>query len=73
MTVDDMLVVAPFNAHVAALHAVLPHGVPVGTVDKFQGQQGAVVNDPMASSTDAAAVRGVSFLYDLHRFNVANS
>ncbi len=73
MTVDDILVVAPFNAHVAALHAVLAHGVRVGTVDKFQGQQGAVVNDSMASSTDAAAVRGVSFLYDLHRLNVANS
>ena len=69
----DVLVVAPYNAHVATLRAELPDGARVGTVDKFQGQQGAVVIYSMASTTAALAPRGVSFLYDLRRLNVAIS
>jgi superfamily I DNA and/or RNA helicase len=45
----------------------------VGTVDKFQGQQAPVVIYSMASSSAADAPRGVDFLYDLHRLNVAVS
>jgi superfamily I DNA and/or RNA helicase len=73
MTVEDVLVVAPFNAHVATLRAVLPAGIPVGTVDKFQGREAPVVIYSMASSTAADAPRGVDFLFDLHRLNVAVS
>ncbi|MGW5239010.1 TM0106 family RecB-like putative nuclease [Monashia sp. NPDC004114] len=70
---DDILVVAPYNAQVATLARALPEGSRIGTVDKFQGQQGAVVIYSMASTTASAAPRGVSFLYDLHRLNVAIS
>ena len=70
---DDILVVAPFNAQVATLRAVLPHGIRVGTVDKFQGKEGAVVVYSLTSSSSADAPRGVGFLYDLHRLNVAVS
>jgi superfamily I DNA and/or RNA helicase len=70
---QDILVVAPFNAHVAELRAHLPADVPVGTVDKFQGHEGAVVIYAMASSTADDAPRGVGFLYDVHRLNVAVS
>jgi superfamily I DNA and/or RNA helicase len=70
---DDILVVTPFNAQVATLLAVLPHGIRVGTVDKFQGKEAAVVVYSMASSSAAEAPRGVSFLFDLHRLNVAVS
>jgi uncharacterized protein len=73
MTEDDVLVVAPFNAHVARLQAALPDGIRVGTVDRFQGREAPVVIYSMASSTAADAPRGVGFLYDLHRFNVAIS
>jgi uncharacterized protein len=73
MTEDDILVVAPFNAHVARLQAALPDGIRVGTVDRFQGREAPVVIYSMASSTEADAPRGVGFLYDLHRFNVAIS
>jgi len=73
MTEHDILVVAPFNAHVARLHAALPGGIRVGTVDRFQGREAPVVIYAMASSTAADAPRGVDFLYDLHRFNVALS
>ena len=73
MTEDDILVVAPFNAHVARLRAALPDGIRVGTVDRFQGREAPVVIYSMASSSSAEAPRGVEFLYDLHRFNVAIS
>jgi uncharacterized protein len=73
MTEDDILVVAPFNAHVARLRAALPDGIHVGTVDRFQGREAPVVIYSMASSSAAEAPRGVDFLYDLHRFNVAIS
>lgn len=73
MTARDVLVVAPFNAHVARLRAVLPAQVRVGTVDRFQGRQAPVVVYAMASSSAELAPRGVSFLYDTHRLNVAIS
>ena len=70
---ENILVVAPYNAHVRELREHLPAEVPVGTVDKFQGHQGAVVIYSMASSSAQEAPRGVGFLYDLHRLNVAIS
>jgi superfamily I DNA and/or RNA helicase len=71
--VSDILVVAPYNAHVAAVSSALPEGVQVGTVDKFQGRQAPVVIYTMASSSADEAPRGVDFLYDTHRLNVAIS
>jgi len=71
--VKDVLVVAPYNAQVGRLRAALPTGARVGTVDKFQGQEAPIVIYSMASSSADDAPRGVSFLYDLHRLNVAIS
>jgi uncharacterized protein len=45
----------------------------VGTVDKFQGQQAPVVIYSCTSSSPEDAPRGMAFLYDPHRFNVATS
>ncbi len=73
ITPGDVMVVAPYNAHVSTLLAVLPPDVAVGTVDKFQGREAAVVVYTMASSSAAEAPRGVDFLYDTHRLNVAVS
>ncbi len=72
---DDILVVAPYNAQVAALADRLrPLGVTnVGTVDRFQGQEAPVVVYSCATSSPDDAPRGMSFLYDPHRFNVATS
>lgn len=72
LTADEILVVAPFNSQVDLLSARLP-GVRVGTVDRFQGQQGAVVIYSLTSSSALDAPRGLKFLYDLNRFNVATS
>ncbi|MGR6965266.1 TM0106 family RecB-like putative nuclease [Geodermatophilus sp. URMC 61] len=70
---DDVLVVAPYNNQVALIRRALPHGARVGTVDKFQGQEAPVVVYSMTSTSAEDAPRGVSFLYDLHRLNVAVS
>lgn len=69
----DILIVAPYNAQVAALGRVLPVGARVGTVDKFQGQQAPVVIYSMTTSTPEDAPRGMEFLYSLNRLNVAVS
>jgi predicted RecB family nuclease len=70
---SDVLVVAPYNAQVARLRQLLPDGARIGTVDKFQGQEAAAVIYSMATSTPEDAPRGMDFLYDLHRLNVAIS
>ena len=73
LTANDILVVAPYNAHVSLLANRLPPGARVGTVDKFQGQEAPVVIYSMATSSAAEAPRGIEFLYSLHRLNVAIS
>jgi predicted RecB family nuclease len=73
IALDDILVVAPYNAQVAALIERLPTGARVGTVDKFQGQEAPLVLYSMATSTPEDAPRGMEFLYSLNRLNVAVS
>ncbi len=74
LTAADLRVVAPYNAQVNRLAAHLePLGVPVGTVDRFQGQTCAVVIYSMATSRPEDAPRGMEFLYSLNRLNVATS
>jgi superfamily I DNA and/or RNA helicase len=72
LSVDDILIVAPYNAQVAAIKRVLPNA-KVGTVDKFQGQEGAVVIVSMAASSAEDVPRGMEFLYSMNRLNVAVS
>jgi uncharacterized protein len=45
----------------------------IGTVDKFQGQQAAVVIVSMAASSAEDIPRGMEFLYSRNRLNVAVS
>jgi predicted RecB family nuclease len=70
---EDILVVAPYNVQVAALRRVLPEGVSVGTVDKFQGREAAVVVYSLTSSSAEDAPRGLEFLFSRNRLNVAVS
>ncbi|MFN2484055.1 MAG: TM0106 family RecB-like putative nuclease [Candidatus Limnocylindria bacterium] len=69
----QVLVVAPYNAHVRAIAALLPPQARVGTVDKFQGQEAPISIYSMATSTPEDAPRGMDFLYSRHRLNVATS
>ena len=73
VVLDDILVVAPYNAQVSDLLSRLPKGASVGTVDKFQGQEAAVVIYSLTTSSPEDAPRGMEFLYSLNRFNVATS
>jgi superfamily I DNA and/or RNA helicase len=74
---EGILVFTPFNAQVREIEAAMEaRGIKdarVGTVDKFQGRQAPVVIYSMASSTAEDAPRGMEFLYDLRRLNVATS
>ena len=67
----------PYNAQIRAIQSALAArgltGFRVGTVDKFQGREAPVVIYSMASSSAAEAPRGLEFLYDSHRLNVATS
>ena len=69
---DDVLIVSPYNAHLAALRRRLPNA-RIGTVDKFQGQEAPVVVYSMATSAAEDAPRGMEFLFNLNRLNVATS
>jgi uncharacterized protein len=73
LALEDVLVIAPYNAQVSDLIARLPRGARVGTVDRFQGQEAPIVIYSMTSSTPQDAPRGMDFLYDANRFNVATS
>jgi len=72
MTIADILIVSPYNAQVFDLAERLPTA-RIGTVDKFQGQEAPVVIYTMATSAPEDAPRGMEFLYNLNRFNVATS
>jgi uncharacterized protein len=72
LMLSDILIVAPYNAQVAALCARLPEA-RIGTVDKFQGQEAPVVIVSLTSSSPDEAPRGMSFLYSANRLNVATS
>ena len=69
----DVLVVAPYNAQVAALRSTLPDGARVGTVDKFQGPEAPIVTYSTASHRVRDAPRGMEFLFSPNRLNVAMS
>ena len=73
LTLGDILIVAPYNLQVNLLKQVLPKGAQVGTVDKFQGQEAAVVIVSMTTSKGVDAPRGTEFLFNENRFNVAIS
>jgi len=71
--VEDIVVVAPYNAQVACLVEVLQPGARVGTVDRFQGQEAAVSIFSMATSSVEDLPRNLEFLFSLNRLNVAVS
>ena len=73
----DVIVITPYNNQAHLLrHALDDAGypdVPVGTVDKFQGQEAAVAIVSLAASSHGNITRGIRFLLDRNRLNVALS
>ncbi|HHK0662485.1 TM0106 family RecB-like putative nuclease [Pseudomonas aeruginosa] len=73
VSLENILVVAPYNLQVQLLKQVLPAGARVGTVDKFQGQEAEIVIVSMATSNEDYLPRDIGFLYSKNRLNVAVS
>ena len=74
---ENIIVVAPYNAQVQLIKSKLEAagfpGVPVGTVDKFQGKEAAVAIVSMTASSSMDVPRGLEFLLMPNRLNVAIS
>lgn len=78
LTTGDFMVVAPYNDQVRTIRtrlnsSAVTRGVLVGTVDKFQGREAAVVFFSMATSSGEQMTRGADFLFSRNRLNVAVS
>jgi predicted RecB family nuclease len=73
LTLADFLFIAPYNAQVRTLQAALPVGAEVGSVDKFQGREAPVCILSMCSSYGEYGSRGLAFILDRNRINVAIS
>ncbi len=73
LALEDFLFIAPYNAQVRALQAALPKGARVGSVDKFQGQEAPVCILSVCSSYGEYGSRGLAFILDRNRINVAIS
>ncbi len=77
LTPADLIVVTPYNAQQVLVEEALAAAgfadVPVGTVDKFQGQEAAVAIVSLAASSGRDAPRGLEFLLLQKRLNVAVS
>jgi uncharacterized protein len=73
ITLADMLFVAPYNQQVTRLKAALGPEARVGSVDLFQGQEAPVVFFSLCASHADDSPRGMDFLFDRKRLNVALS
>jgi predicted RecB family nuclease len=78
LTAADFMVVAPYNDQRRCIEEALranpaTRGVEVGTVDKFQGQEAAVVLFSMTTSSSEFMPRTADFLFSKNRLNVAIS
>ncbi len=78
LTADDFMVVAPYNDQRRCITEALradpaTRSVEVGTVDKFQGREAAVVLFSMTTSSAEYLPRTADFLFSKHRLNVAIS
>jgi uncharacterized protein len=69
----EILVIAPYNLQVRLLKRALGPRARVGTIDKFQGQEAVAVIISMCASAPDASPRGLDFLLDKNRLNVAIS
>lgn len=68
----DILIVAPYNMQVRLISDRIK-SVQVASVDKFQGREAPIVILSMCASEGSASPRGVDFLFNKSRLNVAIS
>lgn len=73
---EHIKIISPYNAQRNALERAVHSAYPdiqIGTVDKFQGQEAPIVIFSTAASTPDDAPKGLGFLFNEHRLNVAIS
>ena len=70
---NDILVTAPYNVQVNKLEQRLEGKARVGTVDRFQGQEAPIAIHSLTASSGDDAPRGIDFLLEPNRLNVAIS
>ena len=70
---EDILIIAPFNVQVNYLKRKLNKKLKIGTVDNFQGQEAIISIFSLTSSSGEDAPRGIDFLLEPNRLNVAIS
>lgn len=73
LELSDFLFISPYNAQVRSLEQRLPAGARVGSVDKFQGQEAPVCILSLCSSFGEYGSRGIGFILNQNRINVAIS
>ncbi len=66
-------IITPYNRQRQEIIKRLGGFKEVGTVDKFQGREAPIIIYSMVTSSAADAPRGMDFLYNPNRFNVAVS
>ncbi|MBF0441570.1 MAG: hypothetical protein HQK54_06670, partial [Oligoflexales bacterium] len=69
---DDILYITPYNLQVAKITKKI-EGANVGTVDRFQGEQAPIVILSMCATDGESAQRGLDFILEERRINVAIS
>jgi len=70
---NKIMIIAPYNVQVNKLKEKLAGRARVGTVDRFQGQEAPVCIFSLTSSSGEDAPRGIDFLLNENRINVAIS
>ena len=73
LNANNILVTAPYNVQVNRLQQRLHGRARVGTVDRFQGQEAPVAIHSLTASSSDDAPRGIGFLLEPNRLNVAIS
>ena len=69
----EILITAPYNLQVNKLENRISGKARIGTVDRFQGQEAPIAIHSLTASDAKNAPRGIGFLLDPDRLNVAIS
>lgn len=72
ITAKDIMIVSPYNLQVGLLKEQIAN-VEIGTIDKFQGREAPVTIISMTASDVNEAPRGLDFIFNINRLNVALS
>ncbi|MEY4586671.1 MAG: hypothetical protein RIT05_1089, partial [Bacteroidota bacterium] len=73
VTPEHIRIITPYNSQRREIGKLLPDFREIGTVDKFQGQEAPITIYSTVASTAQDIPRGMDFLYNANRLNVAVS